>query len=71
MFTATTATITLVLVGVLVAFIVLWLYALDSRLSAAEDLAASLDRDLTAVEQLVDKLLEERAAMSVGDHLAA
>ncbi|MGP5269817.1 hypothetical protein ACTXK0_05320 [Corynebacterium variabile] len=68
---ATTATITVILAFVFAAALAFWNFALDRRLSAAEDLAASLDRDLHAVEQLVDKLLEERAAMSVGDHLAA
>lgn len=68
---ATTATITVVLAVALVAFIAFWLYALDRRVSAAEDIAASLDRDLTAVEQLVDRLLEERAALAEADQPAA
>lgn len=59
---ATAATITVVLAFTFCAAIAFWLFALDRRLSATEDLAASLDRDLAAVEQLVDRLLEERAA---------
>lgn len=68
---ATTATITVVLAFAFCAAIVFWLFALDRRLSDAEDLAASLDRDLHAVEQLVDQLLEERSSLRVPDPIAA
>lgn len=68
---ATTATITVVFAFIFCAALVFWLFALDHRLSDAEDLAASLDRDLHAAEQLVERLLEERSSLSVSDPLAA